>query len=286
MGAQGAEEEGALDEVLELVARGATRDLREYARSSHRARVLGRMSALGLADLREYALRLREDPGELDALAGSLLNHSTGFFRDPAVYRTLEEVVVPALRRRFDRRHPLRAWSIGCATGEEAWSLGVVLAEVLPPGEPFEVLATDLDPGSLARAREARYTARELESAPARLRGRWFVPDSPHREVVTPRPELRERTVFAIHDLVGPTLAPPEAVLGSFHLVTCRNLLLYLEPRLREKASGRLASLLLPGGVLVLGLGEEQPGQRFRPFPGVDPALRLFERLDADEAAA
>lgn len=285
MSGAGAGEEETLEEVLELVAREGGRDLREYARGSLRARLAERSGALGLDGLTEYARRLRSDKAELAELSRGLLVHATGFFRDPAVYRALEGVVLPSLRRRVDPRHPIRAWSVGCASGEEAWSLALVLAEALGT-ERQEVLATDRDAASIERAREARYPAAELLAVPGGLRARWFE-EVKGGGLWAPRRELRQRVAFAVHDLVGPLLAPPEAVIGSFELVACRNVLLYLEPRLRAKALGRLASVVAPGGVLLLGVAEEAPpSSGFRPFEGVEPGLKIYDRRDVGEDAA
>lgn len=266
---------GELDELLELLAREGGRDLRDYARPALARRLEERLAGRG--DPAECLARLRGDRQALRRLGDELLVRATAWFRDPEVFQALGGVVAPALARSLAPGLPLRAWSLGCATGEEPWSLAATLAGRLPAGRDFLLLASDVDPAAVQAAREARYEPRAQRSIPPDLRGGF---QRRSDGCLEPVPALRERVLFDTHDLVGTRLAPRQAVVAWFDLITCRNVMLWLEPRLRRQALARLAAALRPGGALVVGrdeasvLAEELP--RFEPFPGTDPGLRIY----------
>jgi two-component system CheB/CheR fusion protein len=177
---------------------------------------------------------------------------------------------------------PLRVWAVGVATGEEAWSVAMLLAEAAGPGPAgrFEVLASDVDDSSLAVARHGRYPERAVAAIPSPLRARYLEAAGAAWDVAG---ALRPYVRFAEHDLVGRVLAPREAVVASFALVLVRNVLIYFDRRLQHKALERLAAVLEPGGALVLGDAETLPAAfvgRFAPFPGVDRRLRIYRRTE------
>jgi chemotaxis methyl-accepting protein methylase len=166
---------------------------------------------------------------------------------------------------------------VGASTGEEAWSVAMLLAEACPPPGAFEVLASDLDPAALEVARSGRYAREAALAVPERLRARFLTPEGGAVRMV---PELRERVRFARHDLMGRRLAPPEAVVASFDLVLCRNVLIYFTRRLQEKAFERLAELLRPGNLLVMGLAEWLPGRLAESFAPLDARLKIYRRRE------
>lgn len=271
---------GHLRAVLEHVAREHGLDLGDY-----RPDVLARRVEARLADTRtdlaQYLALLRRDPAEGRRLADTLLVHVTEPLRDPEVFDALAARVLPALAP----GRTLRAWAIGVATGEEAWSLAATLAAVL--GERWELLATDRDPACVAAAGGATLDAAALRAAVARLAwpGRavvaaGFAQDGPR---ATPTDALRARVRLAVHDLMGLHAAPREAIVASFPLVLCRNVLMYFDARFRDAAGERLHAIVEPAGVLVIGRAESLPSSvegRFEPFPGLDPRLRIFRRRE------
>ncbi|MCO5167373.1 MAG: chemotaxis protein CheR [Planctomycetes bacterium] len=262
----------ALEEALRLLA-AAGHDLRDYRPEPLLRRARQRAEAAGAADLPAYVAALPAAPGELGRLASALLLHVTGFFRDARVFEALRAAVLPAL---VERPAPLRCWSIGTATGEEAWSVAALLEEARPGA--WEVLATDRDPESLAVASAAAYPADALDGAPAWARAAALEPGA-GGDALPLRAALRGRVRFARHDLLGARLAPSEAVLASFELVLCRNVLVYLDDRMRPLALARALAALEPGGALVLGAAEAPPPSApVAPWPGLDPALRIFRR--------
>jgi two-component system CheB/CheR fusion protein len=254
-----------------LAARG--HDFRDYRHDVLSRRVRERMDALRIGDLGAYIGRVACDDGELARLIDTLLIATSAFFRDPATFTALADIVIPRLAR---AGAPVRAWVAGAATGEEAWTLAMLFAEHAPSLDGrFEVFASDVSVRALEIARRGAYESTRIDEVPARYRG--YLTGRGDEVHVDDR--LRERVTFCHHDLLGPTLAPPEAVLARFELVLCRNVLIYLEDRLQERLCARLAAALAPGGVLVLGPFESLPPAleaALAPAPGVAAELRCY----------
>jgi two-component system CheB/CheR fusion protein len=277
------------EEILSLLAGRLGVDFRDYRSETLERGLRGRLEALGLESLDAYRRRLQDDPAEEDQLLRALVVPFTAFFRDPRVFEALEGAVLPRL---YDHAaaaacvagaRPLRAWAIGVATGEEAWSVAMLMARTAGLQGRFDVVASDVDGASLAVARTGRYPAAAAEAIPPALRERFLETSGAE---ITVAAELRPYVRFAEHDLVGRVLAPREAVVASFALVLARNVLIYFDRRLQHKALERLAAVLEPGGALVLGDAEAVPptfADRFTPFPGVDRRLRIYQRTEGEE---
>lgn len=213
-----------------------------------------------------------EDVSLADRIVDALLNQETSFFRDTAAFDQVGDVLAAA-----GATGRVRIWSAGCSTGQEPLSLAMLLAE---RGVDFDILATDVSEGALARAREGRYTQFEIQRGlPIRRMLRWFESaDLDWRA----KPDLMRRLQFRRNNLVSD---PRPA--GRYDLVLCRNVLLYLAPAQREAVLGRLAAALKPGGSLLLGAGETVIGQT----DALVPSARhrgLYELADpaAERAAA
>jgi two-component system CheB/CheR fusion protein len=265
------------DRILALLAGRRGVDLRDYRAETLDRGLRSRLDALALSDLGQYRRRLDEQPEEVDLLLRALVVPFTGFFRDAAVFQGLRQEVLPRLGTAVPRGSPLRTWCIGVATGEEAWSVALLLAE---QGGPFQVLGSDLDPGALEVARRGVYPREAVAAIPSALRDRFL---DVRGDQATVREELRGSVRFAQHDLMGRVLAPREAVVASFTLALVRNVLIYFDRRLQQKALDRLAAVIDPGGALVLGDAEALPSSfaaRFAPWPGLEPRLRIYQRQD------
>jgi chemotaxis protein methyltransferase CheR len=227
-------------------------------------RLARRLAELGLPDLDAYRARLEADPGEWAALAALTPITISRFARDRAVFDALEREVVPALARaaREAGRERLRAWSAGCASGEEAYTLALLWPAM-------DVLATDVHPAVLERARRAAFQDSSLPELTPAERERGFARRGDEHVV---RPEVAARVTVAAHDLCDP---PPP---GPFDLVLCRNVAFtYLAPARQRAVLGGLAAALRPGGALVIGLHEALPRDRapgFEPWPGARGAYR------------
>jgi two-component system CheB/CheR fusion protein len=266
----------ALDPVLALL-RDRGHDFFEYRREVLQRRLAERMAEVGVADGDAYVARLAGDRAELTALVDTLLISTSRLFRDPDMFAALERVVIPRLFETAEGR-TLRAWVAGVATGEEAWTIAMLLDRAAArTTAPYEVFASDINVGALELARTARYDHAEASTVPADYR-HYLVERRGTVEIAEP---LRDRVTFSQHDLLGPSLAPVEAVLAQFDLVLCRNVLIYLDPRLQTRLMARLVSVVPAGGVIGLGPVEQLPGgfeQSLRPYPDVDRRLHLFLR--------
>jgi chemotaxis protein methyltransferase CheR len=226
--------------VAEHLARNGGPPLAAYKDRCLRRRLAVRMRACGVASLTEYAAILADSALETDRLLEALTINVTEFFRNPEVWERLAEVLQPVLTRRGGH---LRAWSAGCASGEEPYSLALLLASL--PGfrsGAATIDATDIDLACLARARAGRYPALVQRAHP--LCARLPREDD---EVVMPA-DLRLGIRFAHHDLLrDPPPAPP------YDLILCRNVIIYFERQAQDRLFEVFISALAPDGLLVLG---------------------------------
>jgi chemotaxis methyl-accepting protein methylase len=264
-----------VEAVLRFLADTQGIDLRDYRTPTIQRRMGLRFAATGSPNAAAYVERLKSDLSEPALLLSTLLIPVTEFFREPAVFDALRRRVLPELFASA-RGRPVRAWTAGVATGQEAYSLGMLLALECEqhPGAQFELVATDLDARIVEKARHGRYGAGDLAAVPEALRARFFRCEEGGMCVTG---ELRDRIRFAQHDLVGTRLAPAEAIIASFDLVMIRNVLIYLHRRLQTKVLDRIRAVLEPDGALILGLTEVLPvGCPFTPYPAIDTKLRIF----------
>jgi chemotaxis protein methyltransferase CheR len=233
-------------------------------------RLKRRLGELGLGTLEAYRVRLESDPAEL-ALAATFCRVTISrFFRDRAVFEHLRRVVLPDLAA---RGRPVRAWSAGCASGEEPYTLRIIWdVELAPRGAPpFEVVATDAGAEVLERARRAVYERNSLKELPAALREAAFIIDEASG-LLRLRDELRAGVELRQEDLR--VAAPP----GPFHLVLCRNLAFsYYDDASQLETARRIAACLEPGGLLVLGAREVLPAGA--PFTPAHATLEVHRRL-------
>ncbi|MCC7111079.1 MAG: protein-glutamate O-methyltransferase CheR [Deltaproteobacteria bacterium] len=243
---------GLVQQVLAVLAEQRGVDLRDYRPEATERGVRTRLDATGVKDASSYLEQLRQRPDETELLLRALLVSVTTFFREPALFAALHDHILPPLIQRKGARALFRAWVAGCATGEEAWSLATVLA---PLTSRFDVVASDLDDAALRVATAGRYPSGAANHIPAHWRADLVEADG---SVCVPE-RLRSHVVFERHDMLGPTLAPVASVVAAFDLVLCRNVLIYFDRRLQVVALKRLASVLEPGGVLVLGVVESLP---------------------------
>ncbi|HJZ85399.1 MAG TPA: protein-glutamate O-methyltransferase CheR [Polyangia bacterium] len=213
-----------------------------------RARVELRMLEAGAKSPEAYVERLANDPRELGLLCEALRVGETRFFRHRAHVAALTGLVIPDLLARRAQTRRLRAWSAGCATGEEAYTLAMLLLEALPRGFSVRVLATDLSAAALAHARTGRYSEAAVSGVPAQLAERWLARARGGGFEV--RPELARVVELREHSLTGADF-PRER-----DLILCRNVLIYFDRAARERALDRLLVSLAPGGYLLLGYAE------------------------------
>ena len=242
----------ALGSILSLLRERSRHDLSGYKTSTLLRRVERRMAVHGLLSLQSYETLLRQNPGELDLMFREMLIGVTGFFRDPDIWRQLREVTMPRILTRHSGTQPLRAWVVGCSTGEEAYSLAMIFQEAViahagPQTPALQIFASDLSADAIEFARKARYPKSiEADVGEDRL-GRFFNAEGGGYTV---RKQLREMVLFARHDVI---LDPPFTRLD---ILSCRNLLIYFNSALQRRLIPLFRYCLNPGGTLLLGESE------------------------------
>ncbi len=243
---------------------------RSYKERCLRRRIAVRMRATGAHTFADYARVLDQDASEYDRLLDALTINVTKFFRNSDAWSTIATRVLPSLFASPTR--PVRIWSAGCASGEEAYSLAALAhaqCEVngVSPAAAVEVLGTDVDRGTLAAAAEGVYANAAFQEAPPAIRARYFTPGDPARV----RPELRQITHFAQHDLLREA-----APSGPWDLIVCRNVVIYFDRDSQEALFDRFHGALAPGGFLFLGKVETLLGRVRGLYVPVDHRQRIF----------
>jgi two-component system, chemotaxis family, CheB/CheR fusion protein len=265
-------DEDALRRILSHLRIRTGHDFSKYKRSTVVRRIARRMQVTRTQDLQEYYEVLRDRAEEAQALLGDLLISVTAFFRDAEVFSTLQSQVLPRLFEARDVSQPIRVWVAGCATGEEAYTVAMLLLEEAARHDarpPMQVFGSDLDAGALATAREGWYSAAiEADVNEDRLR-RYFTREGDGYRV---RPELRDVVLFAAHDLLKD---PP---FSRINVLSCRNLLIYLDRELQEQVCGTFHYALRPGGFLIVGAAEtaDNPPGLFR---AIDRNARIYQSM-------
>jgi two-component system CheB/CheR fusion protein len=243
-------DEAALRNITTLLRLRTGNDFSQYRRPTLLRRIARRMQVRELHELNLYLDFLRDHPEEISALLRDLLITVTNFFRDREGFEVLDTEIIPLL---FSGKGPddqVRVWSAGCATGEEAYSIAMMLAEhaaKIPDPSKLQIFATDIDDRAIVNAREGRYPdAISLDISPERLR-QFFTKEGDHYQV---RKAIREMVLFASHNLLSD---PP---FSKLDLVSCRNLLIYLNREMQERVLETLHFAIRPDGYLFLGSSE------------------------------
>jgi two-component system, chemotaxis family, CheB/CheR fusion protein len=262
----------ALNTTYSLLRTRTGHDFRDYKERTFNRRVQRRMQVVQTTRLEDYAELLQRQPDEVNALFRDLLIGVTDFFRDAAAYQALEASVIPKLFQNKGADDEVRVWVAGCSTGEEAYSIAILLREHLeklsaPP--KVQIFATDIDESAMSVARAARYPASVVkEVSPERLR-RFFVQDGTYRVVK----ELRDMCIFSAHSIIRD---PP---FSRLDLISCRNLLIYLKPALQAQIIPLFHYSLRPSGYLFLGTSENV-SRHNELFVSVERKYRIFRRRD------
>ena len=242
----------ALDRARRMIAAYAGLDPPAWALQ---ARIEERMLRTGVGSAEEYVEKTSRDARELEALCEALRVGETRFFRQRSHVEALAEHIIPELGQKRAETRTLKAWSAGCASGEEAYTMAILLRERLPPGFAIRVMATDISASALSKAASGRYPDAAVSDVPEAVRDRWLVRDEKTREWVV-RPEIARTVEFAQQSLIG---GPPFP--RRMDLILCRNVLIYFDRVAREKTLDRLVDALAPGGYLLLGYAEYLRGR-------------------------
>ncbi len=252
-----------VEQVVERTRVARNFDFRNYKRPTLQRRIERRMAERKCRTAAQYLALLDRDPAEYDALLGSMLIKVTSFFRDEETWTLLSDKVIPQLLAEKRRGEELRVWCAGCATGEEAFSVAILLAEAMGPAfqnQEVKIFGTDVDEKAIAFARQGVYSREQVKSVPARLLKTWFVEEATG---FTVRKEIRRIVVFGVNNLDS------DAPISRLDLLLCRNVFIYMDVALQKRVLTRFHHALRRNGVLVLGKSE------LIPF-----AAKIFEPVD------
>jgi two-component system, chemotaxis family, CheB/CheR fusion protein len=262
----------SLQELIDRISRQRGFDLRGYKLGTLERRLRKRMNALSLPSFHEYLEKFESDPAEANELLNIVLINVTEFFRDPSAWEFIRVNVLPDLLKTNGAGRSFRAWSAGCSSGEEAYSLAIIVANHLGDHvSDFDVkiYATDIDDNALNLARRGEYSADHLKRVPQEWRNQYFHSSGSLFRV---NRDLRRMVIFGRSSLVH------DAPISHCDLVACRNVLIYLDPPAQKLVFGRLRYALEPNGVLFLGKAESKLSQSdvFRPL---NPRWRIFQKV-------
>jgi two-component system CheB/CheR fusion protein len=263
-----------LGTLLSLVKQHTGTDFSLYKRATVNRRIERRLAAVGVDSISAYLDHCRADEQELTRLRKELLIGVTRFLRDTEAFQSLADQHLEDVLRHGQTDEPLRVWVAGCSTGEEAYTLAILLDEArarIGSRRQIRVFATDIDRGAIEIASRGSYPTDAVAELGAERIARYFLD---HGDTVTVAPALRQLVVFAAHDV---TRDPPFPRLS---MVSCRNLLIYLEPALQQRVLGLLHFSLVPGGLLLLGPSETL-GELASSFETLDRRWKLFRRTSA-----
>ncbi|HTY20520.1 MAG TPA: chemotaxis protein CheB, partial [Geobacteraceae bacterium] len=264
-----------LQAIFAAVKAKTGHDFSSYKRNTVLRRIERRMAVNEAGGIRKYISLLEEIPQEAQALCQEILIGVTSFFRDPEAFEALRTKVIPHL---FSGRYPddqLRIWHPCCATGEEAYSVAMLIREHLEREKMdarVQIFATDIDEGAIAQARagfypddiEAEVGEERIKALFTRANGRWQVAK-----------RLRDMIVFANHSIIKD---PP---FSKLDLLVCRNFLIYLDPEMQKRLVSLFHTVLKPGGFLFLGAAESV-GRNSELFTDVDKKWRIFRRMESE----
>ncbi len=257
--------------ILQIVLARTRVDFREYKQTTVQRRIERRMTALGIQTIEEYMSHCRNNPPEVDALFKDLLISVTRFFRDREEFEQLRAPIETLVEERKDQ--PLRIWVAGCATGEEVYSIAIMIAEAM--GGPAELLrsktqifATDIDRAALDAARRGQYSQGALFDVPSELVSKYFIQKSDGVGVID---ALRSAILFSDHNLCQD---PP---FLNMDLICCRNLLIYFGPKLQSRVLSRLHYAMKSHAYLFLGTAESVAGSD-QLFVPINERAHIFKR--------
>ncbi len=250
-------------------------DFRPYRKPMVFRRIQRRMGLARIDEIALYLKFLNEHPEEVNALYKDLLISVTAFFRDPETYDVLEREVIPLLFARHSGDQPIRVWVPGCATGEEAYSIAMLLFEgaaAKKSSAAIQIFASDIDADAIESARTGIYPISiAVDVSPARIKAFFSSVDEHHFQISK---QLRESVVFSHQNLIG------DAPFSKLDLISCRNLLIYLEPEMQKNVISLFHFALVSNGFLILG-PSESIGRSSDLFETISKKWRVFRRLDS-----
>ena len=264
-----AQEPRDFEPLLDYLRRTRGFDFTAYKRPSLMRRMQKRMQSVGIERFTDYMDYLEVHPDEFSQLFNSILINVTAFFRDESSWDLIRDEIVPLAIGDAGATHTVRVWSAGCASGEETYSIAMLLAEALGRDgfrDRVKIYATDVDDQALGEARSASYSERQVQPVPPDLLERYFVREN-DRFVFDK--DLRRSVIFGRHDLIQ------DAPISRVNILICRNTLMYFNTEAQNRILARFHFALCPDGALFLGKAEMLfPAQRFTPHRPAPPRVQ------------
>ncbi len=260
-----------MQELVNELAAAQGPDLRGYKQASLERRVRRRMSEVGTSTFRDYLAWAHTNPAESLGLLNTVLINVTEFFRDPPAWQCLRDDGLRLALSELQPGDPLRIWSIGCASGEEPYSLAMLISEYLGASLSdynIKIYATDIDEDALNIARRGEYAVEKLRRIPAQLREKYFTGRGSIQRVGR---DIRRLTIFGRSNIAS------DAPISHCNLVVCRNVLIYFDSKTQDQVLSRIQYALEPGGVLFLGKAESQLAN-YAAFRPIISRWRIFQK--------
>lgn len=266
-----------LKDLLQELAEQRNFDFRGYKKSTLERRFRRRMFQLNMANYGQYGEYISKHPDEVNHLLNAVLINVTEFFRDPPAWEILRHEILPNVLKRLKPGHSFRAWSAGCASGEEPYSIAILLAEHLGPriqDYDVKIYATDIDDDALNSARRGEYSL----DAVRRVRPEWREKYFHGKGLLRVNREIRRLVIF------GRSNMGQDAPISHVNLLVCRNVLIYFDSDLQKQILTRLHYALEPGGILFLGKSESQLTNSPH-FQRLNARWRIFQRITSSQLA-
>jgi two-component system CheB/CheR fusion protein len=264
----------SIEDVLQSIFISRGFDIWDYNLSDLQNKISKRMSALNKLDLQEYAEYIASNPNEYKALFNTILGGESLFFRNPESWDFIRDSVLPKILQTVEDSpdKSIRIWSVGCSSGEEPYSLAIMLIKALKDSlskYKIRIYATDIDEPSLTVASNGTYILDQLDEIPNGIKDNYFIH---HGDLYTISPEIRRLLIFSKHNLVTD---PP---LANINLLLCRNVLMYLDPKLKPKIIQKLRYALNDNGYLWLGKGESHIDSNLYGLKPLNTEWRVFKK--------
>ena len=271
-------DQSSLEKIIIILRAQTGNDFSLYKKNTVYRRIERRMGVHKIDKITSYVRLMQENPKEVDILFKELLIGVTNFFRDAPVWEKLEETIIPTLISSQQENSTLRAWVPGCSTGEEAYSLAIVFKEAMDKIRPhtgisLQIFATDLDNEAVETARKGLFPSNIIANVSPKRLNRFFSTTDDGFRINT---EIREMVVFAKHNII---LHPP---FTKIDILTCRNLLIYMDAELQRKLLGLFYYSINPHGYMVLGSAETL-GTQNHFFATLDSKLKIFMKSETSD---
>jgi len=258
-------------QIAEILRGQQNFHLEGYKTLCIKRRMAARIRLVGYKDPAAYVRFLEESIREQEHLLAALSVHVSHFFRNKSVFHALDKQILPELLKcSRHNKSKLRIWSIGCANGEEPYSIALLCQKQQLKGDLLSIVGTDLSPEALKRAKRGIFPVERVQNIPSAMLADYFISSDQQYQLIE---QVREAVQFFRHDILI------DQPFYRANLVLCRNLLIYFSREQQQQIIEILAATLLPGGVLVLGRAETMASACRKLFVCIDPAERIYRRL-------